>query len=98
MKVNQSMIKVKFFTLLKLYLKIADIDIDEEKTSIRNLLFLVNEKVEKDFVHKLIDEDGKLLRGTIILLNGRNIHHLKKLDTVVKNGDEVDLFPPGGGG
>jgi len=92
------MIKIKFFTLLKLYLKISEIDIDAQKTSIRNLLFLINEKVEKNFIHKLIDDDGNLLRGTIILLNGRNIHHLKKLDTIVKNGDEVDLFPPGGGG
>lgn len=92
------MIKIKFFTLLKLYLKISEIDIDAQKISIRNLLFLVNEKVEKNFIHKLIDEDSNLLLGTIILLNGRNIHHLEKLDTIVKSGDEVALFPPGGGG
>jgi len=48
--------------------------------------------------NKLLDENGELKRGTIILVNGHNILHLEKLATPVKDGDIVALFPPGGGG
>lgn len=92
------MIKVRFFTLLRLFLGISEIDLDQDQTLVKDLLFLINEKVEKDFLHKLIDESGELLRGTIILVNGKNILHLEKLNTIVKTGDEVNMFPPGGGG
>jgi molybdopterin synthase sulfur carrier subunit len=34
----------------------------------------------------------------MILLNGRNIRLLSWLDTEVKEGDSVDVFPPAGGG
>ncbi|TFB09013.1 hypothetical protein E3V08_01680 [Candidatus Atribacteria bacterium MT.SAG.1] len=45
-----------------------------------------------------MDKSGELLRGTIILVNGKNVLHLEKLNTIVKNGDEIDMFPPGAGG
>jgi molybdopterin synthase sulfur carrier subunit len=34
----------------------------------------------------------------VILLNGRNIHALKKLETPLKDGDVVTIFPPLVGG
>lgn len=47
---------------------------------------------------KLLDEQGILHTGTIILLNRRNILHLDKLNTMVNDGDVLALFPPGAGG
>lgn len=48
--------------------------------------------------HKLVDDRSMLHTGTIILLNRRNILHLDKLETPVRDGDVLALFPPGAGG
>ncbi|TGU70319.1 MoaD/ThiS family protein [Geomonas terrae] len=48
--------------------------------------------------HKLVDDRRMLHTGTIILLNRRNILHLDKLETPVRDGDVLALFPPGAGG
>ena len=61
------------------------------------MIFKISELTNKDLTSELI-EDQKIISGTIILLNGRNIFHLNKLDTIVKDGDDIDIFPPGGGG
>jgi sulfur-carrier protein len=36
--------------------------------------------------------------GLVILINGRNIGKLDGLNTVLKEGDQVTLFPPAAGG
>lgn len=51
-----------------------------------------------------ISEDvfGDPLQGVepkiMILINGRNIKFLQQMDTVLKDGDVIGLFPPIGGG
>ena len=40
----------------------------------------------------------ELEQGYIILVNGKNIEHLKGLDTPLSDGDTVSIFPPAGGG
>lgn len=93
------MIKVSFFTLLQLLLKRKELELDyAPEEHMGALLERVQAKIETEFLHKLLDEQGNLKNGTIILLNGKNIYHLEKLDTQVSDGDEVALFPPGGGG
>ncbi|HDQ14808.1 MAG TPA: MoaD family protein [Sediminispirochaeta sp.] len=93
------MIRVRFFTLLQLLLKRRELElpyVSEERVG--SLLQRVQDRIETPFLHKLLDEQGTLRTGTIILVNGKNIFHLQKLDTEVFDGDEVVLFPPGGGG
>jgi len=93
------MIKVKFFTLLRLYLDIDELDIEADQVNVRSLLDMVCEKIGNEMVHKkLLDADGSLLTGTIILKNGHDILHMDELDTIIENGDSVSLFTPGGGG
>ena len=98
------MINVKFFTTLRLLLKIKELDIELEGptplqdvlTRIEDLVFV---KTSTRFLEKLVDpSSGVLNRGTIILLNGRNVLHLQKLATLDKDNDALVLFPPGGGG
>ncbi len=93
------MVKVRFFTLLRLDLGIREIDIEiNDNKKLIEILKIVESKTPKPFLHKLIDEKGELLNSAIILVNGKNVHHLAKLDTIIKDGDEIDIFPPGGGG
>ncbi|HHE37023.1 MAG TPA: molybdopterin synthase sulfur carrier subunit [Candidatus Cloacimonetes bacterium] len=95
---NQSMIKIKFYSLIRIFLKLSEIDLEIQDLSILDLLKETEKKIDKKFLFKLIDEKGELKQGTMILINGRNIFHLQKLDSIVLDGDKVSIFPPGGGG
>ncbi|AEA33758.1 MoaD family protein [Hippea maritima] len=92
------MVKISFYTLFRLDLGIKDITLEIDKEiSLEKLLLLAERKIGKKFTYKLI-ENGKLLNTAIVLVNGKNVHHLEGLKTLIKNGDKIDLFPPGGGG
>ncbi len=93
------MVTLRFFTLFRLDLGIKELKLGLEKPEkLIKVLELAEMKSPKPFIYKLIDGDGNLLHSAIILLNGKNVHHLNGLDTLVKDGDNIDLFPPGGGG
>ena len=60
---------------------------------------VVAEEIGNDLIKKkLLNDDGTMLTGTIILINGHDIYHMDKLDTAVKKNDVVSLFPPVAGG
>jgi sulfur-carrier protein len=93
------MAKVRFFTLLRQKLGIDEIEIEADQITVAELLYKTKDTVNDEIViKKLLEDDGSLRRGTIILVNGLNIFSLKKLDTLVKNDDVISLFPAGGGG
>ncbi|HDM70171.1 MAG TPA: MoaD/ThiS family protein [Thermotogales bacterium] len=90
-------VRIHFFATLRLNLGVASMELElEEKTTVGELLKKVSEKLKVDICEKLL-EDGKIRRGTMILLNGKNIIHLNGLDTPVVDGD-LSIFPPAGGG
>lgn len=41
---------------------------------------------------------GELLEGVLVMVNGIHAQLLKGLETPLRSGDEVSVFPPGGGG
>ncbi|AEH24629.1 MoaD/ThiS family protein [Pyrococcus yayanosii] len=56
-----------------------------------------------ELLEKLYAKFGEPFRrelesGFMILVNGHNIEHLKGLNTELKEGDKVSIFPPAGGG
>ncbi len=93
------MVTVQFYSLIRLMLK-------QEKTelpaagneTVAQLLQRTQQKISTPFIQKLLDEEGELFLGTIIMVNRKNIRHLQELETPVEDGDIVDLFPPGAGG
>ena len=91
------MIKIKFYSLLRTFIEQNEIDIIADNTSIYNVIIKIEELTNKDLRSELV-EDHEIISGTIILVNGRNIFHLDKLNTVIKDGDNIDIFTPGGGG
>lgn len=47
---------------------------------------------------EIFHENGSLQDRVHVFLNGRDVRYLDGLDTVVKEGDELRIFPPVGGG
>lgn len=97
------MIAVNFYTTLRLYLKLGEIQVDSiQEAPILEILqkseVIVVERTSQNFLCKLLDEDGNIKQGTIILINGRNVLDADGLKAIVRDGDTIALFPPGGGG
>jgi len=69
----------------------------EAEAKLRDLIDKLAEKInspKKDFLGRY-DVTGPDL---VILLNGRNVHALKNLETALKDGDVLTLLPPVVGG
>lgn len=93
------MIKVKFYGTLQALLKTKEMSIPYfSEMDVKQLLIILQEKIKIDFKKKLVDNGGKIIPGTIILVNKQNIFHLNLLETQLNENHEVVIFPPGAGG
>jgi molybdopterin synthase sulfur carrier subunit len=91
-------IQVKLFATLRLNLGIAQVNIEIDKAiTMLQLLNLVCEKLDTDILPELI-ENGEIMVGTILLINGKDVLHAEKLETMISEDCEVSIFPPVGGG
>lgn len=92
-------LKVKFYSLFRINLKSPGIEYEiNDQITIDELINKLDQDYEGYFSQKLLDEDKSISKGTIILVNGKNIFHINKLETNVSDGDVVTLFPPSAGG
>lgn len=91
-------IQVKLFATLRLNLGVAELEIEiEQPVTMIRLLELASIQLESDIIPELI-EDGKIMVGTILLINGHNVLHAEKLETLITEECIVSVFPPNGGG
>lgn len=84
--------------MIRMHLGINEIEIKTKSVSIYELLMKAEKQINKKFIDQLINNNKQILPGTMILINGRNIFHLDKLNSIVRDCDEISIFPPGGGG
>ena len=68
-----------------------------EKATISDLLADLSQRYP-GFQEMAFEKPGVLHKFVNILLNGRNIEFLLRLDTPLAGGDVISLFPPVGGG
>lgn len=93
------MIQIRFYSLLRLLLEQEQLDVPAKTgETVGDLLQRLQQQIKTPFLHKLLDEQGALHAGTIIMINRRNILHLEELATPVNDGDQLAFFPPGAGG
>jgi len=94
-------IKIKFYAILREMAgkKELEIDLDRDNATVREIIDAIKPEIGEKAYDKIIRfwfvEKGPRIT---ILLNGRNIVHLDGLETKVKDGDTLDIFPPAGGG
>ncbi len=94
-------IKVKgYFNFKKVFRNLGVTEIEISGATLSGLFDVLSNRFGEEFTDLSYDIRTKRVRGEIrILLNGRHIVHLSEgLDTELKEGDEVALFPPVAGG
>ncbi|HID91282.1 TPA: MoaD family protein [Candidatus Bathyarchaeota archaeon] len=69
-----------------------------EGARVKDLLNELRRSYGKSFSERVLDEGGRPLPYVKLFVNGRDIDFLNRLETRLKDGDEVSLFPPVGGG
>jgi len=94
-------VTLRFYALLRELVgrKELIVNLDNDDARVIDVLEAIKREISEEVYNKIISfynrEKGPRL---VILLNGRNVVHLEGLETKVKDGDRVDVFPPAGGG
>lgn len=92
------MATIIFQTSLRRTLGLSKVEVELASAVTLDMLVSVCEKIlAKPLRQLLLDKDGQLSHG-MVLLNGRNVLLLQGLDTLISNDDELNIFPPAGGG
>ena len=91
-------IEVKLFATLRMHLGVASVSIETDSPpTIKQMIDMISERIGEDIREWLVEPDGSVRMGTMILLEGHNMLHMDGLDTLVTVKD-VAVFPPAGGG
>jgi molybdopterin synthase catalytic subunit/molybdopterin synthase sulfur carrier subunit len=88
-------IKVKFFKPLREITGKKEEEIHSlSPITLEELLVNISQKYGKEFTEYMYNGRGKVRKLIQILINGRT----KELETTLRDGDTIVIFPPVGGG
>ncbi len=92
------MISVLFFATIRDFTKERETTVQDER-SLGDLLSRLCERYGDEFRRELLDETGTALSDrVIVLVNGRHTANTGGLETPLRDGDTVAVFPIIGGG
>lgn len=77
--------------------KLAELDIGQETSSIKQIIKLLAQRYGVEFERKIL-ENGELKRFINIYVNGEDIRFLNGLETKVSNSSEVSILSAVSGG
>ena len=93
-------IKVKFFATFRDLLGLKELELEvgpEENLKLIDLLEQLFQKFGEKFRNRIL-EGGNIRPQVNIMINGRNIKFLDGVNSPLKDGDTVAIFPPVYGG
>ncbi len=88
-------VTVKFYATMREKVKTDHIELEAD-TFRKAIEILI--KMHPLLKEEIIDDDFELKDRYVYLVNGRNIVFLKGLDSKLKDGDKLAIFPPVAGG
>jgi molybdopterin synthase sulfur carrier subunit len=93
-------IRIRGFLTFKESIKDQFLELERATISLKDLLEKLCREQGDELRRTIFDvETGQVHRHISVLVNGRHYTHLPdRLQTVLKDGDEVDIFPPIAGG
>ena len=92
-------ISVQVFASLREILGFSILEVEVPVRNVIGLIDFLSTKYGLKFRERIIDSKTKELKKYHkILINGCDIEFLDKLDTRLKDGDDIVFFPPAGGG
>jgi molybdopterin synthase sulfur carrier subunit len=97
---NLMAINVKFFATFRDLLGLKELELETkpgENLKLIDLLERLFQKFGEKFRSKIF-ENGDIRPQVNIMINGRNIKFLNRINSLVKDGDIVAIFPPVAGG
>lgn len=73
---------------------------NDSRLTVIGLLNLVANELDQEFSHSIFDpQTNELHENVAVIINGRSYTNLPhELETELKDGDEVAIFPPMAGG
>lgn len=72
-------------------------ELNVEATTLQQVIDQLSSQNE-EFKNRLLDESGNLRRFVNVYVNEEDVRFLQKLDTPLKDGDEVSIVPAIAGG
>ncbi len=92
-------VTVRFFTTLREITGKREDQIELKRpTSVNLLLKQLGKKYGKEYDDYVFDELGDVRGHLQVLVNGQSVTTLRGLRTTLKDGDQVAILPPVGGG
>lgn len=92
-------VTVRFFTTLREITGKREDQIELPRpTSVNSLLKQLGKKYGKEYDDYVFDELGDVRGHLQVLVNGQSVTTLRGLRTTLKDGDQVAILPPVGGG
>jgi len=93
-------VSVRLFTTLRELAgkAIETIEFSPNTVTLKDVLEELVKKNGKKFKDYLYNERGKVRDHLQLLVNGKSVSLLEELDTQLKEGDQVAIIPPVGGG
>ncbi len=89
-------VTVRLFTVLRMLA--GEREVQVEALNVKEVIVLLVERFDSKFQKMLLEKDGSLKHYFHVLINGRHIRLLDGIQTSLKEGDIIAIFPPLGGG
>ncbi|MGC8562738.1 MAG: ubiquitin-like small modifier protein 1 [Thermoplasmata archaeon] len=91
------MTKVRYYANLRSITGRNEEEIEADGKTVEEITQMLSSKYGDNFI-KLMYSDGSLRGNVIILVNGRNTIFYNGIKEILKNNDQIDIFPPVAGG
>ena len=93
-------VSVRLFTTLRelARCRLVNLEFTSETVTVKAALEKLTQQFSRKFREYLWKDQKTVQQHLQVLLNGKSIDLLEQLDTPVKDGDEIAIIPPVGGG